>query len=126
MKKIFTLMMLMVALSLMTTLDIMAQRSIPGMPQSSLYDDLPMKMDQREFQAPDMAKIEAEDIENPSPYRAGVAVPINLNIDNSGEWTDLPDGGRIWRLSLKVEGALALGVYYNKGQHNRSIYRAEQ
>jgi len=113
MKKIFTLMMLMVALSLMTTLDIMAQRSIPGMPQSSLYDDLPMKMDQREFQAPDMAKIEAEDIENPSPYRAGVAVPINLNIDNSGEWTDLPDGGRIWRLSLKVEGALALGVYYN-------------
>ncbi|MEE4256564.1 MAG: PKD domain-containing protein [Bacteroidales bacterium] len=113
MKKLITMMMLLAALSFMTTLTLEAQVSAPGIPQSLLYDDLQMKIDHREFPSPDMAKIEAEDIANPSPYRAGVAVPVNLDINNSGEWTVLPDGGKIWRLSLKVEGAKALGVYYD-------------
>ncbi len=113
MKKILTMMVVLVALSLTLTLSVHAQRSVPGLPQSSLYQDLPAKVDFHEFDAPDMVKIEAEDLENPSPYRAGVAVPVNLDIDNSGEWTELPDGGKIWRLSIQVDGALALGVYYD-------------
>ncbi len=113
MKKLFTMMMVLFALSLTLTLSLQAQRSVPGLPQSTLYEDLPAKVEFREFEAPDMTKIEAEDLKNPSPYRAGVAVPVNLSIDNAGEWTDLPDGGKIWRLSLKVDGALGLGVYYD-------------
>jgi PKD repeat protein len=113
MKNLFNAIMLTIALSFLTTLNLSAQISVPGTPQSLLYDDLEMKVDQREFAAPDMIKIAAEDEANPSPYRGGVAVPVNLNIDNSGEWTALPDGGKIWRLSFKVEGAKALGVYYD-------------
>jgi lysyl endopeptidase len=113
MKNLFTILIVLAALSITFPQDSWAQRSVPGLPQSSLYKDLPLQIDQREFQAPDMAVIEAEDELNTMRYRAGVVVPVNLNIDNSGIWTDLPDGGKIWRLSLKVEGAQALGVYYN-------------
>jgi len=113
MKKLFTMMIVLVALSFTMTLSLQAQRHVPGIPQSSLYENLSERIEYREFNAPDMALIEAQDLAKPSPYRAAVAVPVNLNIDNSGEWTELPDGGKIWRLSLKVEGALALGVYYD-------------
>ncbi|MCK4569023.1 MAG: PKD domain-containing protein [Bacteroidales bacterium] len=113
MKKLFTLMIVLAALSLSLTQSLQAQRSVPGVPQSSLYENLSEKIDYRELEAPDMTVIRAEDLAKPLPYRAGVSVPVNLSIDNSGEWTDLPDGGRIWRLSLEVEGALALGVYYD-------------
>ena len=113
MKKLFMLVTVLVALSFTMTLNLQAQRHVPGIPQSSLYENLSERIEYREFNAPDMALIEAEDLAKPSPYRAAVAVPVNLDIDNAGEWTDLPDGGKIWRLSLKVEGALALGVYYD-------------
>lgn len=113
MKRFFTLMMVLIALSFAMPQQVLAQRSEPGIPQSNLYKDLPMQVDFHEFEAPDMAVIEAEDLANDLQYRAGVAIPVNLNIDNSGIWTELPDGGKIWRLSLKVEGAQALGVYYD-------------
>lgn len=113
MKKLFASMIVLLLLSFTLSLNLLAQRSVPLLPQSSLNDDLRVNVDQREFTAPDMAAIEAEDIANPYPYRAGVAVPVNLSIDNAGEWTELPDGGKIWSLSLKVEGAQALGVYYD-------------
>jgi PKD repeat protein len=113
MKKLITLMMLFAAFSFTTTPDLQAQRSFPGIPPSTINQDLPVMVDYREFEAPDMAVIEAEDLAKPLPFRAGVAVPVNLGIDNAGEWTRLPDGGKIWRLGIKVEGAMALGVYYD-------------
>jgi hypothetical protein len=76
-------------------------------------------IDIRNLPAPDITKILQEDQENresqfPAPERMAVDVPVNMDMSNSGTWTDLPDGsGKIWRLKLGVEGALALGVYYN-------------
>lgn len=113
MKNLFTLVMIFAVLSLSIITKTQAQISVPGLPQSSLYEDLAVKVDHREFPAPDLDKIKAEDAAEPNKYRVGIAVPVNLNIDNSGEWTELPDGGKIWRLSMKVDGALALGVYYD-------------
>jgi len=113
MKNLFTTLMVLLALSFTFNQGLIAQRSMQGTPQSSLYEDLPERIDFRKFESPDMAVIEAEDLATPDPYRVGVAVPVKLNIDNSGEWTDLPDGGKIWRLSIEVEGALSLGVYYD-------------
>jgi len=113
MKNLFTYLMVLVALSLTLPQDASAQRSEPGIPQSTLYKDLPVQIDHRIFEAPDMKTIEAEDLADNIQYRVGVSVPVNLNIDNSGVWTDLPDGGKLWRLSLKIEGAQALGVYYD-------------
>ncbi|MFH1319829.1 MAG: PKD domain-containing protein, partial [Bacteroidota bacterium] len=70
----------------------------------------------QEFRKPDMAQIILEDgdpIKDGTLQRIAVSIPVNLSIANSGTWTDLPDGGRIWRLKLKSEDALALGVYYD-------------
>lgn len=113
MKKLFTRTAPVVVLFLLLSIGLQAQRSIPMPLRSTFYDGLEIKVDQRVFPSPDMAVIEAEDLADPYPYRAGVAVPVNLSMENAGEWTELPDGGRIWSLSLKVEGAQALGVYYD-------------
>ena len=51
----------------------------------------------------DMPKIEKEDTEdeaNGLPPRFGYKYKVNYNLENSGEWTELPNGDRIWRLSI--------------------------
>ncbi|MBU2651800.1 MAG: PKD domain-containing protein [Bacteroidetes bacterium] len=96
----------------------LGQRSEGGLPPSFLISGLDNTFDTRAFPAPDMNAIYAEDEQNavdafPKPYRVGVSVPVNLSIENSGTWTELPDGDKIWRLTLVSEGAMALGVYYD-------------
>jgi PKD repeat protein len=49
-----------------------------------------------------------------SPLRAGFSIPIGMDINNSGEWTKLPDGRMIWRISLFANGATALGVVFGE------------
>ncbi len=65
----------------------------------------------------DMNKIEIEDAENlkdGTPLKYAESIFVNLTIDNSGYWQQLPDGREIWRLKIQSDGALALGVYYDK------------
>ena len=93
-----------------------AQISQGGIPPSFLYKSISDSFEIREFPKPDLDKIAIEDGENEksgTPYRYAVSIPVNLNIENSGTWTNLPDGSRIWRLKLKSSDALALGVYYD-------------
>lgn len=54
------------------------------------------------------------DEENGVPPRFGQRLKVNYTIDNSGEWTDLPDGGKIWRLSINSPGALSVNLLYDK------------
>jgi PKD repeat protein len=44
----------------------------------------------------------------------GYSLNTDISIDNSGTWTDLPDGGRIWQVQIKSPSALAQVVYYDK------------
>ena len=64
----------------------------------------------------DMQRIMQEDIENEGlgPLRFGYKFRVNYNLENSGEWFTLPDGGRIWRLSLSSQGALSINLLYDK------------
>ncbi|MDD2549932.1 MAG: hypothetical protein PHD00_07550, partial [Bacteroidales bacterium] len=48
------------------------------------------------------------------PLRVGLSVPVNLNINNSGEWTKLSNGNMMWRLTLKAEGAASLGLVFDE------------
>jgi hypothetical protein len=60
-------------------------------------------------------KIIAEDVvdkKNGSPYRYAVNIPVDLRLDNSGTWTDLDNGDRIWQLKVESPGALAIALYY--------------
>jgi PKD repeat protein len=106
------------ALLLGITVSSFSQISQGGDPPSFLYPEIDNKIEVRYFISPDMNLIVQEDEENalsgyPRPYRIGVSVPVSLSIENAGTWTNLPDGGKIWRITLVSEGARALGVYYD-------------
>ncbi|HRS54245.1 MAG TPA: T9SS type A sorting domain-containing protein [Bacteroidales bacterium] len=68
---------------------------------------------------PDVAKLKAEDAINDTKNiirkkpRIAVSVFTDIDMDNSGTWSILPDGSKIWRLKIEIPGALALGVYYD-------------
>ncbi len=98
---------------------LLAQISQGGVPVSfdGIYS-LSSRVDTRELASPDLNLIAEEDQANailpfPGPERMAVSVPVNLGLHNSGTWETLPDGSRLWRLSLRAPGALALGAYYS-------------
>lgn len=93
-----------------------AQPSAGGTPPSTVLKNLPVMIDHKVLNAPDMTLINAEDLlgdKSGQPYRNGVSIPVNYNLYNAGTWTELPNGDRIWRMKISVPGALALGVYYD-------------
>ena len=47
-------------------------------------------------------------------YRVGVAIPVNITLENSGEWYTLPDNRKIWRLRITAENAQALTLNFDK------------
>lgn len=65
---------------------------------------------------PDMAKIEAEDQlydDQPGPLRFAYPVPVNYTLTNSGQWETLDDGSKLWRLRVRLPGALSTNVLYD-------------
>ena len=47
-------------------------------------------------------------------YRMGILLPINKGIHNSGTWTKLSNGDKIWQLRITAKDALATSLYYDK------------
>ena len=47
------------------------------------------------------------------PFRVAVNMDVSYTIHNSGTWTTLPTGDKIWRLGIKIKNAKALGLYLN-------------
>ena len=65
----------------------------------------------------DMERIQQEDMEdeaNGIPPRFGYLHEVNYNLDNSGEWTVLTNGDKIWRLSVSCPVALSINLLYDK------------
>lgn len=62
----------------------------------------------------DQAAIDAEDaINDPlknAPWRFGYKHAVNYNLNNSGNWTTLPNGDKIWQLGLESAGALTINL----------------
>lgn len=53
----------------------------------------------------DLATLQAEDAVNDlskGPFRFGYNHYVNLSLNNSGVWTLLPNGDRLWQLGIKV------------------------
>ena len=48
------------------------------------------------------------------PYRFGDNIPVDLDINNSGEWTTLENGDRVWRLGIIAEGAVSLNFVFDQ------------
>ena len=47
------------------------------------------------------------------PYRYGYKFNVNYNLNNSGTWTILENGDRIWSLSIQSKDAYAISLEYN-------------
>jgi hypothetical protein len=75
------------------------------------------KLDPIVLSAPDRALIAKEDAVNDAqPGLVRYAYPTNVNytLDNSGVWQVLEDSSKIWRLKVKLPGALSTNTYYDK------------
>ena len=92
-----------------------AQISEGGIPPSfsrSLKSSIPVVVMERVDVANMVAKEQAEDGKD-VPFRFGWPFDVSLNPENSGIWENLPDGGRIWRLKVKSEGAYSINLLYD-------------
>ena len=90
-----------------------AQISEGGTPPSftnHLSDSL---VDKRIIPSINVKEVMLEDSKRPGPLWAGRSIAVKLNMTNSGTWTALPDGSRIWRLKLTSAGAKAIAVCYD-------------
>ena len=47
------------------------------------------------------------------PYRFANPISVNLNMDNSGLWTQLEDGSLIWMLEIESTNAFSLNLIYD-------------
>ncbi|MGK0280352.1 MAG: lysyl endopeptidase [Litorivivens sp.] len=67
--------------------------------------------------AVDLTKLQAEDAVNDKlknePYRFGENIAVDIDIHNSGIWTELENGDGIWRLALSSEGATSLSFVFD-------------
>jgi lysyl endopeptidase len=48
------------------------------------------------------------------PLRYGRVFEVNYNLQNSGTWTELSDGSRIWRLKIKSDNAYSINLIFGK------------
>ncbi|MBU1719035.1 MAG: PKD domain-containing protein [Bacteroidetes bacterium] len=117
MKRFF---LLMCALLLTGLYSVNAQISYGGTPASFEFSERGtiISTEVIQYPAPGVSHLAYEDslaaVNGDPGYRVGVAIPVNLNPSNSGSWTTLPNGQRIWTLRLEVPGAQALGLNYSK------------
>ena len=67
-----------------------------------------------ELETPNMQKIFEEDRLFEGSTRFACPVFVNFDLTNSGHWTTLEDGSRLWRLSVILPNALSTHTIYNK------------
>lgn len=65
----------------------------------------------------DMATLAAQDsvndLDKSIPYRFGYNHVVDLGISNSGTWTTLNDGTRVWRLGIDCPGAISINFEFD-------------
>jgi hypothetical protein len=98
-----------------------SQVGVKGAPASFAYSDPnAFRSSETPLVAPvnfDVQKLLAEDRiakENNAPLRTAMVIPVELNAKNSGEWTTLPNGQQIWRLTVHAPDAIAIMLYYDE------------
>ena len=103
--------LLIVCSFLLLGTDSFAQQGDGGLPRGS---ELKTSIDTRTFAAPNIDLLKTEDAivdENKTgPWRFGFNNAANLNMLNSGTWTVLQNGGKIWQLKLECQNALTVNL----------------
>ena len=64
----------------------------------------------------DLSLVEAEDEINDAlkdkPWRFGYKYSSNFNLENSGVWTSLPNGNRIWKIEIIAQDAITMNLIF--------------
>jgi len=121
MEKIKALFLFLILLSATCYNKAYSQISEGGTPPSFAYKDLAKKQSEKQsfitpihFNVEELKKEDEKESLDLKPLRLGVLIPVDLSIDNSGEWETLPSGEKIWKLSIKAPDALAISLYYDE------------
>ena len=96
---------------------LIAQVSYTGTPQSFKTEGLSLYIPTINLPEIDSQKLLNEDKNNSdkgTPLRVGVNHNVSLNMNNSGRWDILPNGDRIWRLSVKSLNAVLLHLNFDQ------------
>lgn len=48
------------------------------------------------------------------PLRFGVQVPIVVDLETHGQWSETPTGGLVWRVGIAAPGAYSIGLEFSK------------
>lgn len=74
------------------------------------------QIDSRSFQTPNIQALQAEDAivdaNKSGPWRFGYNNDTDLNLNNSGTWVDLENGGKLWQLAVTCENALTVNLTF--------------
>ena len=94
-----------------------AQVATPSTPKSfNTNENIPISniilpsFDVEQFLAEDENELRWTDTK---PYRFANPISVDLNMDNSGSWTELEDGSLIWMLEIESTNAFSLNLIYD-------------
>ncbi len=91
-----------------------AQQGDGGTPKTFGLKSNGTPIDKHTFAMPNIQVLKAEDAitesQKTGPWRFGYNNAVNLDMNNSGTWTELQNGGRIWQLELACENALTVNL----------------
>jgi lysyl endopeptidase len=91
---------------------VFAQKSKGGIPLS-ISEKLDAPQTIEEVPSPNWEKIKEEDKGFIGGFRFAIPIDVNFDTENHGEWTSLPNGGRVWRITIRSKEALGLAVAFD-------------
>ncbi len=90
------------------------QISQGGLPKSFSFSMIPDTLAMVVIQPPSPQLLRDEPGKQARPYRFAINIPVDLGIENAGNWSEAPDGTSVWRLTLISAGARALTLYFDE------------
>ncbi len=95
-----------------------SQINIGGIPYSFINKSLNNDIPQVIMSDIDIDKLKQEDIINDKdkskPWRFGENISVNINPDNSGNWTEIENKGRVWRVEITCKNAVSVNLTFDK------------
>ncbi|MDR1407167.1 MAG: T9SS type A sorting domain-containing protein [Tannerella sp.] len=84
-------------------------RSFTALRSSTSAVQIPVTFDVEALKSADEWQTENRGL----PPAVGIILDAHFNPSDAGEWHTLPGGEKIWQLTLRAEGAIALMLYYS-------------
>ena len=95
-----------------------AQTSEGGIPLTWTNDKVNWNIPNHELEPFDVqAFLDEDEVVNESkdaPYRFGKNFDVSITFDNAGRWKTLPNGDRVWLMSVESEGAKSINLAFDQ------------